>query len=104
MNEEAELGAETTPVPSRADADPETTPVPSRADADLLGLRSIQFRTWLSFVMLTAITLIVLWGAQIVFYNATFREMTPYSAVPLFPVLPTASTVPVRLMRMFTRP
>ena len=76
MNEEAELGAETTPVPSRADADPETTPVPSRADADLLGLRSIQFRTWLSFVMLTAITLIVLWGAQIVFYNATFREMS----------------------------
>lgn len=52
------------------------TAIPSRAGADLIGLRSIQFRTWLSFVTLTAITLMVLWVAQTIFYTVTFREMS----------------------------
>lgn len=48
---------------------------PSRAEGDVLGLKSIQFRMWLSFVTLTAITLIILWAAQIVFYTAGFNDM-----------------------------
>lgn len=46
------------------------------ADADLLGIRSIQFRTWLSFVALTAITLIILWSVQIIFHITSYREMS----------------------------
>lgn len=46
------------------------------ADADLLGIRSIQFRTWLSFVALTAITLIILWSAQIIFHTVSYRDMS----------------------------
>lgn len=45
------------------------------ADNDALGLKSIQFRTWLSFVTLTAITLIILWCVQILFYTASFKQM-----------------------------
>lgn len=47
----------------------------SEADGDALGLRSIQFRTWMSFVMLTAITLIILWFVQILFYTSSFKDM-----------------------------
>ncbi len=54
----------------------ERAPKPSMADADLLGIRSIQFRTWLSFVALTAITLIILWSAQIIFHTVSYRDMS----------------------------
>lgn len=47
----------------------------SRSDADVLGIKSIQFRTWLSFVTLTAITLVIMWFAQILFYTVAFQEM-----------------------------
>ena len=54
----------------------ERVPKPSMADADLLGIRSIQFRTWLSFVALTAITLVILWSAQIIFHITSYRDMS----------------------------
>ena len=49
---------------------------PSKSDGDVLGLKSIQFRMWLSFVALTALTLVVLWVAQVVFYTAGFNDMS----------------------------
>ena len=65
MREKEERKTENAPVPK-----------PSMADADLLGIRSIQFRTWLSFVALTAITLIILWSVQIIFHITSYREMS----------------------------
>lgn len=53
----------------------ENTAKPSLSDGDVLGLRSIQFRTWISFVMLTALTLIILWFVQILFYTSSFKNM-----------------------------
>ena len=49
---------------------------PSRLDGDILGIRSTQFRTWLSFVVLTVLTLVILWLTQIIFYTVTFRDMS----------------------------
>lgn len=49
---------------------------PSKSDGDVLGLKSIQFRMWLSFVALTALTLVILWVAQVVFYTAGLNDMS----------------------------
>lgn len=59
-----------------AAASPPTTAKPSKSDGDVLGWKSIQFRTWLSFVALTALTLVILWVAQVVFYTVGFNNMS----------------------------